>query len=104
MAQQLSIPLPFVIVHFENNGTIRFADKPYQALDCDDDEEYKSGTKVNSYQYTESENQKFVRNSDDTISPRENPDVILDFGGEFLQLKNRSKIKTENLLVFYFPE
>ena len=93
-----------VNIHFENNGTIRFADRPEQALDCDDDEEYKSGTKVNSYQYTESENQKFVRNSDDTISPKENREVILDFGGEFLQLKNRSEIKSEDQLVFDFPE
>ena len=91
-------------VHFEDDGAIRFADKPEQALNCDDEDTYSSGTRVDSYQYQDCEHQKFVQNLDDTISPRGNLDVILAFQGDYLQLQDKKDIKVENRLVFDFPE
>ena len=93
-----------VNIHFENDGAIRFSDKPDQALDCEDEDDYKSGTKVGSYHFTGNKNQKFTRNLDDTISPLENSEVVLAFSGDSLQLKNKKEINANDALFFNFPE
>ena len=91
------------IVHFEEDGSIRFSDKPEQGIDCEAGR-YTSGTAVHIFQYHGSKNQKFVRNEDDTISPKENLKVIIALRKGSLELRDKNKVTEEERLVFDIPE
>ena len=91
-----------VEVYFEKDGSIRFADKPEQAFDCEAGKHHH-GTRINSYQFQDESCHKFVRNLDDTISPLENLNVIVALDEDCLQLMERDKIKPHNRLVFDLP-
>ena len=91
-----------VMVHFEADGAIRFADKPEQGFDCAHGR-HDPGTEVNSYQFQDSPNHRFVRNEDDTISPKMNPDVILSIGKDTLEFRDKKDVKLEDRLLFDIP-
>ena len=92
-----------VSIHFENDGAMRFADHPDQAFNCEH-KKYTAGTNVTSYQYHDSDHQKFVRNTDNTISPIKNCDMILALEGDCLQLQPRKSVHGQDLLIFDLPE
>ena len=92
-----------VSIHFENDGAMRFADHPEQAFNCEH-KKYTPGTNVTSYQYHDSDHQKFVRNTDNTISPINNCDMILALEGDCLQLQPRKSIHDQDLLIFDLPQ
>ena len=91
-----------VTVHFEADGAIRFADKPEQGFDCAHGK-HDPGNEVNSYQFQDSPNHRFVRNEDDTISPKMNLDVILSIGKDTLELRDKKDVKLEDRLLFDIP-
>lgn len=90
-------------VHFEEDGSIRFVDSPEQGIECEA-ERYTCGTTVHTFQYHGAKNQKFVRNEDDTISPKENLKVIIALRKGSLELQDKEKVKEEERLVFDIPE
>lgn len=76
-----------VRVHFEN-GLMRLVDRPYKALDCSMGQ-YHEGNPVVFWFAHGGKSQKFVLNSDKTVSPEQAPGVVLGHkrgGGEELAL------------------
>lgn len=65
-----------VHVHFEGDGYIRLADRPYKMLDCAG-ASYHEGNGVNFWFGFRGDNQKFVLNANGTVSPTRAPGVVL---------------------------
>ena len=90
-------------VHFERDGSIRFSDKPEQGIDCEGGR-LNSGVAVHIFQFHGSANQQFVRNDDDTISPKSNTKVVMALRKGSLELQDKDKVTDEERLVFDIPE
>ena len=90
-------------VHFEKSGAIRLADQTEQSFNCKHGH-HKPGTEINIYQHQDIEENHFVRNEDDTISPKMNLDVIVTLKEGLLALEEREKVTDEQRLVFDIPE
>ena len=90
-------------VHFEKSGAIRLADRTEQSFDCESGQ-HKPGTEINIYQHQDTEEHQFVRNEDDTISPKKNLDVIITLKEGILALEEKEKATNEQRLVFDIPE
>ena len=87
-------------VHFEKCGAIRLADRPEYSFACDHE-------RIKIYQLCQFEDpgvNTFVRNEDDTISPKNNLDVILAMKDGSVKLESKEEVKDEQRLIFLIPE
>ena len=74
----------------EKDGAIRLADRPEYQLCCDMDKQ-EPDAKITIYEYMDTEVHRFVRNEDDTISPKKSLDLILVLKEDLLRLEEKEK-------------
>jgi hypothetical protein len=77
-----------VCVHVEPDGVLRLADKPSQAIECQNGRT-TAGTRLVCWHNSCEAHQRFVPNNDATLSPIGHPEVIWGLRGSHVQLVQR---------------